>query len=185
MVEKDLMKEVSSLHTFIKKAQKGDDKAFLTLFQKYEADIYRIAFVYVKNKSDALDVVQETAYRSFKKITQVKKPEYFKTWLLRIAINHAMDVLRQKSKVTQIASKFEERDTSQMNCQMELKISLQDLMNHLQPLEKSIVLLKIYQDLTFNEISKTLDMPLGTAKTIYYRALDRLREQVKGGSKNG
>ncbi|HET6872254.1 MAG TPA: RNA polymerase, partial [Sporolactobacillaceae bacterium] len=46
----------------VKKAQQGDDQAFLKLFQKYEEDIYRMAFVYVKNQTDALDVVQEVAY---------------------------------------------------------------------------------------------------------------------------
>ena len=75
----------------IKKAQKGNDKAFLTLFQQYEQDIYRTAFVYVKNQSDALDVVQETAYRSFKSIKDLKEPKYFKTWLIRIAISCAWE----------------------------------------------------------------------------------------------
>ena len=46
-----------------------------------------MAYVYVKNKDDALDVVQEVAYQSFKKIDTLKKPEYFKTWLIKIAIN--------------------------------------------------------------------------------------------------
>ncbi|WP_319005818.1 hypothetical protein [Metabacillus niabensis] len=49
----------------VKKAQNGDDKAFLKLFQKLQEDIYRTAYVYVKNKDDALDVVQEVAYQSF------------------------------------------------------------------------------------------------------------------------
>ncbi len=59
----------------VHKAQKGNEKAFLKLFQQYEEDIYRMAFVYVKNESDALDVVQEVAYRSFKKINTLKNPE--------------------------------------------------------------------------------------------------------------
>ena len=49
-----------------KKAQNGDDEAFLKLFQTYEKEVYRIAYIYVKNEEDALDIVQETAYRSFK-----------------------------------------------------------------------------------------------------------------------
>ena len=53
-------------------AQEGDHIAFLRLFQEYEQDLYRIVFVYVKNESDALDVVQETAYRSLKTIKNLK-----------------------------------------------------------------------------------------------------------------
>ena len=52
----------------VRRAQKGHDAAFLTLFQQYEAYIYRMAYVYVQNENDALDIVQETAYRAFKSI---------------------------------------------------------------------------------------------------------------------
>ena len=83
----------------IKKAQKGNDKAFLTLFQEYEQDIYRMAYIYVKNQNDALDVVQETAYRSFKSIGTLKEPRYFKTWLMRIAISCSLDILRKRKNV--------------------------------------------------------------------------------------
>ena len=60
------------LERLVKKAQKGNDQAYLMLFQQYEADIYRMAYVYVKNKDNALDVVQEVAYQSFKTITTLK-----------------------------------------------------------------------------------------------------------------
>lgn len=79
----------------MKKAQKGNDKAFLNIFQQYEEDIYRMAFLYVKNQEDALDVVQEVAYKSFKKIHTLKKPEYFKTWLMKITINCAVSIVKK------------------------------------------------------------------------------------------
>lgn len=77
----------------MKKAQKGNDEAFLTLFQQYEVEIYRVAYVYVKNKEDALDVVQEVAYQSFKKIDTLNNPEYFKTWLMKITMNCAINLI--------------------------------------------------------------------------------------------
>ncbi|CAM5215487.1 hypothetical protein UACE39S_06032 [Ureibacillus acetophenoni] len=52
----------------VKKAQKGDDQAFLMIFQHYQEDLYRMAYVYVKNQEEALDVIQEVAYQSFKSI---------------------------------------------------------------------------------------------------------------------
>ena len=85
----------------VKKAQKGNDKAFLKLFQKYEEEIFRMAYVYVKNESDALDVVQEVAYHSFKKIDTLKNPEYLKTWLIKIAINCSIELVRKNKKVVQ------------------------------------------------------------------------------------
>ncbi|MGP7817008.1 sigma-70 family RNA polymerase sigma factor [Niallia sp. 01092] len=88
-----------TIYNLVKKAQKGDEKAYITLFQQYEEDLYRIAYVYVRNKNDALDIVQETAYKSFSKLKSLKKPEYFKTWLIKIAINSAISFLRKEQKV--------------------------------------------------------------------------------------
>ncbi|WP_330949040.1 sigma-70 family RNA polymerase sigma factor [Virgibacillus sp. MG-45] len=164
----------------VRKAQKGNDKAFLSLFQEYEQDIYRIAFVYVKNQSDALDVVQETAYRSFKTIKYLKEPKYFKTWLLRIAINCSFDLLRKQKKVVQLKPEFERNLSGDINENTDLKVTVQDLIEGLNEEEKSVVILRFYEGLTFKEISETLTIPLGTAKTILYRALDKLRTKLKG-----
>ncbi|MEC0300440.1 RNA polymerase sigma factor [Peribacillus frigoritolerans] len=164
----------------VKKAQKGDDKAFLKLFQKYEQDIYRMAYVYVKNKDDALDVVQEVAYRSFKKIDTLKKPEYFKTWLIKIAISCAIDCLRKNKKVVQLKPEYEEFISSSDVEDISLSLSLNQIVNELNEDEKSIVILKYYEGYSFKEIAELLNMPLGTSKSILYRALEKLRKQAKG-----
>ncbi|RKL65885.1 RNA polymerase [Salipaludibacillus neizhouensis] len=164
----------------VKKAQKGNDKAFLKLFQQYEEDIYRMAYVYVKNKDDALDVVQEVAYQSFKKINTLKKPEYFKTWLMKITMNCARNVVRKNKKVVHLKSEYEEFIGTE-NEDIPLSITLQDLIEALEEDEKSIVLLRFYHNHTFKEISEVLEIPLGTAKSVLYRALDKLRKQFKEG----
>ncbi|MGE7186218.1 RNA polymerase sigma factor [Peribacillus sp. NPDC006672] len=168
-----------SIIRLVKKAQKGDDKAFLKLFQKYEQDIYRMAYVYVKNKEDTLDVVQEVAYRSFKKIDTLKKPEYFKTWLIKITISCAIDCLRKNKKVVQLKTEYEEIISSDVE-DIPLSLSLHQLLDELNENEKSIVILKFYEGYSFKEIAELLNIPLGTSKSILYRALDKLRKQVKG-----
>lgn len=60
----------------IQKAQRGNDQAFLKIFQHYEADLYRMAYVHVKNPDDALDVVQEVAYQAFKKIGTLRNHNF-------------------------------------------------------------------------------------------------------------
>lgn len=168
------------LLNLIKKAQKGNDKAFLTLFQQYEQDIYRTAFVYVKNQSDALDVVQETAYRSFKSIKNLKEPKYFKSWLIRIAISCAIDLLRMQKKVVHLKPEFEEFISSDVNEDIDLEMTIRDLIERLNEDEKSVVILRFYEGLTIKEVSETLDIPLGSAKTVLYRALNKLRKNLKG-----
>lgn len=168
----------------VRKAQKGNDHAFLTLFQQYEEDIYRIAFIYVKNQNDALDIVQETAYRSFKTIKKLKEPKYFKTWLIRIAINCSIDLLHKQRKTVQMIHIVEENIAAEGNENIDLEITLHDLMEYLNEAEKSVVILRFYEDLTFKEISETLNIPLGTAKSILYRALEKLRNKMKGDDGN-
>jgi RNA polymerase sigma-70 factor, ECF subfamily len=168
------------LETLVKKAQKGNDTAFLTLFQKYEQDIYRTAFIYVKNQSDALDVVQETAYRSFKSIKGLKDANYFKTWLLRIAINCSSDLLRKQKNVVQMKPELEEIVLGTLDEDIALEITLRDLIEGLKADEKGVIILRFYEGLTIKEVSETLDIPLGTAKTTLYRALNKLRRNLKG-----
>ncbi|MGM0879175.1 MAG: sigma-70 family RNA polymerase sigma factor [Bacillota bacterium] len=164
----------------VKNAQKGNDKAFLKIFQQYEEDIYRMAYVYVNNKDDALDVVQEVAYQSFKKIDSLKKPEYFKTWLMKITINCATNLVKKNKKVVQLKPEYEEFIGTD-NEDIPLSISLQELIDVLEEDEKSIVLLRFYHNHTFKEISELLNIPLGTAKSVLYRSLDKLRKGFKEG----
>ncbi|MEK4426456.1 sigma-70 family RNA polymerase sigma factor [Solibacillus sp. FSL K6-1523] len=166
------------LESLVKKAQKGNDKAYLMLFQQYEADIYRMAYVYVKNKEDALDLVQEVAYQSFKKIRTLEKPEYFKTWLMKITINCALNLINKNKKIIPINANFEVL-TGAEDKDIALTLSLHKLIDTLKEDEKSVILLKYYDDRTLREISEILDIPLGTAKSVLYRALDKLRQNVK------
>jgi RNA polymerase sigma-70 factor, ECF subfamily len=138
-----------------------------------------MAFTYVKNQNDALDVVQETAYRSFKKIDTLKNPEYFKTWLIKIAINCAIELVRKNKKVIELKPQYEEfvgfedEDVS-------LSVTLQDLLDQLNEDEKSIIILRFYQEYSLKEISDLLNMPLGTTKSLLYRGLIKLRKKLKG-----
>lgn len=169
---------MSFIIRLIKKAQKGNEKAFLKLFQMYEADIYRMAFVYLKNEEEALDIVQETAYKAFDKIESLKEPAYFKTWLIKIAISSSLNRLKRLEKIVPMQNEyinymqFEQDDPT-------VKVLLQQILEELTSEEKGIVLLKYYEGYTFQEIADTLQIPIGTVKSILYRALKKLRVQVE------
>lgn len=166
------------IRRLVTKAQKGSDRAFLKLFQQFKEDIYRMAYVYVKNTEDALDVVQEVAYQSFKKIDTLQKPEYFKTWLMKITMNSAINIVKKNRKVVQLKPEFEVFVDSD-DTDIVLSLSLQELIDTLQEDEKSVILLRFYYDHTIKEISEILEVPLGTAKSILYRALNKLRRDFK------
>jgi RNA polymerase sigma-70 factor (ECF subfamily) len=164
----------------IKKAQKGDDAAFLTLFQIYEKDIYRMAYIYVKNEEDALDIVQDVAYRSFSNIKALKNPEFFKTWLLKITINCAITFLK-KNKNRSTPATENQGDVFLESEDLPMALTLKGLIDNLAAEEKTVVMLRFYKNHTFKEIAELLEIPLGTAKSILYRALHKLRTEFEKG----
>ncbi len=178
MNENQIEKRVKQIIELVNEAKKGNDQAFLELFQKYEIDIYRTAYLYVKNQDDALDVVQETAYRSFKKISTLKNPEFFKTWLIKITMSCAVDLLRKQQKVIHLNPKYTGNIRSKDE-DIPLSISLKELIETLNENEKQIVLLKYYYGYKLNEIAEIVESPLGTVKSVLYRGLDKLRKKVR------
>lgn len=67
----------------VTRAKKGDGEAFAELFSAVSDEVYRIAYLYVKNREDAKDVVQDTAFKCFKGIKHLRQGEYFRTWAVR------------------------------------------------------------------------------------------------------
>jgi len=136
--------------------------------------------MYVKNQNDALDVVQETAYRSFKSVKNLKEIKYFKTWLMKITISCSIDLLRKRKNVVQMKPVLMELISEDTNEDIDLEVTVQELIDLLDEEEKSVVILRFYHDVTIKEVAETLDIPLGTAKTVLYRALKKLRKEWKG-----
>lgn len=174
-----MIKETENPAEWVRKAQQGDEQAFISLFSPYEADLYRTAYVYVKHPEDAMDVVQETAYRSFKSIGSLKKAELFKSWVIQIAIRCSIDILRKRKTIVPMeAEKYETLAPSREE-DLSLPVTMKLLMEALEEDEKSLVILRFYYDYTLKDIANMLQLPLGTAKTNLYRALKKLRKASK------
>ncbi|NLW41027.1 MAG: sigma-70 family RNA polymerase sigma factor [Tissierellia bacterium] len=145
---------------------------FEILFRRYKGDIYRIAYTYVNNEQDALDIVQETAYQAYISKDKLKDKLKFKSWLLTIAVNKSKDLVRKnKDLLLDDISSIKRLETRE-------KESINMFMDNLKTLsldEKNIIVLKIYFEYTFEIISKELKMPISTVKTKYYRALEKLK----------
>lgn len=166
----------------IKKAKKRNPDAYFQLFQQYEKQIYWTAYIHVNNKEDALDIVQETAYLSYKKIHTLKEDSHFKSWLMRIAYNCSIDLLRKKSKVVQLNPEYEGIVPSDENYEedISLKLSLNQVMEYLNPTERTAITLRYYHGYKLKEVSEIMDIPIGSVKTLVYRALNILKDKFEG-----
>ncbi len=139
--------------------------------------LYRLAFSYVKNQDDALEVMHESITKAFSKKNTLKTPEYLKTWFYRIIVNTAMDMLRKKKRVVvsdhETLSLYEAGIPDQYT-----DMDLQKALNNLPIQYRSIVVLRYFEDLEIKEIAEILNVNMNTVKTRLYKSLKMLRIQI-------
>lgn len=163
----------------VKKAVKGNDKAFMILMNQCKEQIYRTAFAYVKEEEMALDIVQEVVYKAYKSIKNLREPKFFNTWIMRIAINISTDFYNKKNQVVcmeeeKILSKMDKNDNDN-----DERLFLMESLEKLEDKYKKIIILKYFDDLTFKDIAEILDMPENTVKTNLYKGISILRNDMK------
>ncbi len=169
--------------------ENGDEKAFAELMNRYRKSVYHMILKMVKNTDDAEDLTIEAFAKAFKNLKKFN-PEYtFSTWLFRIATNNCIDFIRKKKLDTfSISSTFTDDNgddvsldikDSNLNPQ-ELAIKKQkaeivrEIVTKLPPKYQVLVKLRYFQELSYDEISKELNAPLGTVKAQLHRARELL-----------
>lgn len=131
---------------------------------------YRLAFSYVKNESDAMDIVQEAAYKAIYKSATLKNLEYAGTWICRIVINEAYNVLRKKQKEDCSMEEFNQTFEDHYE-----DLDLQHAIAQLKEEEQTIIYLRYYEDLQLDEIAEVTQEKLSTVKSRLYRAMNKLK----------
>lgn len=154
----------------VKKAMKGNEQAFLQVLEAYEDVMYRTAFAYLKNEHDAIEAIQETTYRSLKKIHTLKEPRYVGTWLVRILLNVCHDMHKRKNRL-------ELRETLEVEGQYydSPKLEIVEAISQLPHEQQQLIYLKYYHDMKNTEIASAQNIPEGTVKSRLHTALRKLR----------
>ncbi|MBE5986865.1 RNA polymerase sigma (SigV) subunit [Lacrimispora xylanisolvens] len=149
--------------------QKIEEQAESLLLNNYEK-YYRLAYSYAKNESDALDIVQESAYKVLKDIKKLKDQSLLSTWIYRIVINTSIDFLRKRNNETVSIYDLEIPHEDQYQDD-----DPKEMIAFLNEEERTIVILKFFEDLKLEEIADALNMNVNTVKTRLYRALKKIR----------
>lgn len=161
----------------INRAKKGDGAAFYALIQDRKEHLYRIAYCYVKNEQDALDLVSEAVTKAYVALPKLKEPAYFETWLIRILINCAIDFIKKAKPLRPMMHDFAEVSAEVPD--REEMMDLYRAIDSLDGLHKTIILLLYLEDKTIVQAAELLQMPVGTVKTYLNRALKQLRLKMK------
>lgn len=164
----------------VMKARNGDKLAFQMLIEDEQDALYRCAYIYVRNETDAIDIYQQTVYLAFTSIHTLKEPAYFSSWLTRILINVANTFLNKRNQTVLIEQTELEKieDTNQPH--VEEKMDLLKALGELDDKYKTVLLLRYYQDYQVKQIAEILDCPEGTVKTNIRRGLNALKSTLKG-----
>ena len=124
----------------------------------------------MRNEDDALDVVQESAYRAIRDCRKVRNKDYLSTWIYRIVVNTALDLLRKKKKET-LTEELPEIPVEDQYQETELRT----ILNQLDHKSKTIIILRYFEDLKLEDIADILGDNLNTVKARLYRSLKKLR----------
>lgn len=164
----------------IKESMKGNKESFGILIKNNKEYLYKMAFLYVKDEQDALEVIHETVYRAFLNIEKLKKAKFFNTWITRILINVSIDFLKRKGK-NQMLDESTPIIKEKCEISTEEKLDLYNAIDLLNDNYKTVIIMMYFNDMKIKDISKVMETPENTVKTYLRRAKQALGEVLKEG----
>lgn len=143
-----------------------------------QAQLYRLAYFYVSNKENALDIVQNSIVKALEHSESLKNSDAIKTWIYRIVINESITFLRKRKKEllyepTEFSNEFSYEPQYEQN--LTLYSEIKKLPENLQ----TIILLHFFKGFTLKEIANITNTNLNTIKSRLYKALDLLKIKIK------
>ena len=178
----------------IKATKEKDQQAFAELMGRYKDSIYFMLYKMVKNKDDAEDLTLEAFGKAFNRLSQYTPNYAFSTWLFKIATNNCIDFLRKKRKnILSIDNGIENKDGDKMMIEIksdgrtpeqetmrDQKIELmRTYVKKLKPRYETLVVMRYFKEMSYEEISSELNLPLGTVKAQLFRAREFLYNIMK------
>jgi RNA polymerase sigma-70 factor (ECF subfamily) len=176
----------------IRRCLAGDEKAYRELVELYQPRIYSLSLRMLRRAEDAQDVTQETFVRMFRALDRYDPERPFAAWLFSIATRLSIDHLRRRKHqpfpLTQRDRDDEEYTIDvedpglrpeEVTSHHEEESRTRALIDSLPPHYRIVVLLRHQQDLSYEEISEALHLPLGTVKARIHRARALLKERIE------
>ncbi|PEL13623.1 RNA polymerase sigma factor [Bacillus sp. AFS017336] len=141
-------------------------------------DFYRLAYSYVKNSEDAVDILQDSIQKAISSKDKLKNEQSLKSWFYRIVVNTALDFLRKQKKIMVVDEETIElyspgQDDNYTN------IDLERSLESLPTKYRAVIVLRYFEDLKIEEVAEILQESPNTIKTRLYKALEILRIKMK------
>ena len=169
-------------------AQGGDTRAFEQLVRAYQRPIYRLAWGITRNAADADDLAQETFVRAYQAIGRFRVGEPIYPWLSRIAINLAYSLFRRRKRRPETALEplieagrqwGVDDDPAEGVLERERREHLGAAFDELSKEHRAVLVLRVIEDMSYEQIGTTLGIPAGTVMSRLSRARAELRAKIE------
>ena len=154
------------------------EQQFIHHVRDNKKQLYRVAYSYVKNEQDALDIVQDSIQKGWLALDRIENHAQIKSWFYKIVVRTAIDFLRKMNRI-QVTDEqtltylCEETQDTYKN--MDLELALEQL-----PLEfREVIILRYFEDLKLYDLAEILQIPLSTVKSRLYKALKLLKIEME------
>ena len=151
-------------------------EAFADFVRQNEASFYRIAYSYVKDREDALDIVQDAVERALVKLPVLRDEARIKPWFCRILVNRSIDCLRRRRGSEAVDESLPAPDETGGRAEA---LALYAAVSKLPPKYRTVVILRFFEDMKLQEVAQAAGCNLNTAKSRLYKALELLRVELK------
>lgn len=169
----------------VKRVQRGDTQSFEILVRRHQNTTFNLIYRFLGDYDEATETAQEVFLSAYSSIQQFRGDANFATWLYRIAFNHASS--RRKSLNSKLQRHVALEDDVVADCsadpetsaeRREIQQCVQQALNSLDRDDAQIILLRDLQDVRYEDIAETLDVPVGTVKSRLHRARQALRASL-------
>ncbi len=175
--------EPHNVPLLVGRIKEGDREAFMEITRLYQKKVYLLAYSYLRNNEDALDVVQETFLRLYQKVNMFRSEKNFQTWLLQIAKNLCIDYYRKnysRNKDFRSDKDVEEVNVPAQNDKnshsfSDIKRVFVECLDRLTEKQRMIFVMKHYNNLEYKEIAQILRISVGTVKSLHFKSTQNLR----------
>ncbi len=165
-------------HAAVLACQRGEREAFDQLVERYQRDVYRLCYRYVNNHHDANDLAQEAFLRAYRAIGKFRGDSSFSTWLYRIAVNACLNFrASRKAETEELSEALADKGSpvvERMERDEESK-RVREAVSRLPDRQRATLILKVYHDLTHEEVAGILGSSVGTVKANLFHALANLK----------
>jgi RNA polymerase sigma-70 factor (ECF subfamily) len=163
----------------VEACQRGEREAFDRLVERYQREVYRLCYRYVNNHEDASDMAQEVFLRAYRAISRFRGDSAFSTWLYRIAVNTCLNFrASRRPPAAELPSATADpgAPADEMLEQHERAARVRAAVCRLPEKQRATLILKLYHELTHEEVAGILGSSVGTVKANLFHALGNLRK---------